>query len=127
MIVWCFFAWAKPNSYLVEQTVQSTLLEHKARFLSCSLDDALYQIHFSIDSTGTAHKTNGPDCFDILSEIPFPEHPSTKRDFVWEVASTKNVLYPQKLIREFSLPLLLPGLFSMHKEELLNTIGSKNR
>lgn len=124
MILLFFMAWAQPKPYLVEQTVQEILLAHKEVFSSCSLDNGLHQIHFFVDSTGKAHQTKGPTCFEILSTLVFPAHPTTKRDFIWEVASNNHVLFPQKLIREASLPMMLPGLLSTQKEELLHRIGS---
>ena len=119
-------AWAQPKPYLSAEVVEATILAEKQRFSSCSLDDGLYEVHFSIDSLGHASVLQGPSCFSSCSAIAFPSHPSSKRTFVWTVASKEKTLYPQQLRREPPEEWLIPGIFSTEKSDILTTIGEKN-
>ena len=124
MIFMFVCAWAQ--EYLTAETVEKKLIEQKEIFSVCSpLKDQLHTVRFSVDTNGTAQRTEGDECFSVLSQVVFPSHPSRKRDFIWRVAIQKGVLFPQTLVRERSASVILPGLFSIDKMKIMTQLEGK--
>jgi hypothetical protein len=116
-----FHAQAQP--YLKAKNVETVILREKELFPECaSLQDGLHTVRFSIDNAGVAQLRSGESCFSGIQTLSFPAHPTTIRTFSWEVASKEGVLYPQRLLREKSTEILLPGIFAIEKKKLLDVI-----
>ena len=118
MIFMFMCAWAQ--EYLTASTVEQHLKDQQPVFSNCSsLTNQLYQVRFSIDSTGKGRLIEGESCFSIIEKVQFPSHPSRSRVFIWNVASQDGVLFPQTLSREKVVSVLLPGFFAADKKRLL--------
>ena len=124
MILFFMCAWAQ--DYLRAEVVESTIKEHQEVLTGCSaLPNQLYRVRFSVDSKGTLTVMEGEECFQVLSQISFPEHPSASRRFLWHVAAQDGVLFPQSLIREKQSYVLFPGLITSDKKKLMTQLVEK--
>ena len=109
--------------YLSSKNVEIVILNEKRKFFGCSsLADGLYSVRFSVERTGGATLLSGETCFSGINMLSFPAHPTSERTFSWEVASKEGVLYPQRLRREKSKGILLPGIFAVEKETIVKGI-----
>ena len=120
MIFMFMCAWAQ--EYLTASTVEKHLKEQQTVFSGCSsLTNQLYRVRFSVAPSGKGKLIEGEACFAVIANVSFPSHPS-RRIFIWNVASQDGVLFPQTLLREKIISVLLPGMFSNEKKKLIKQL-----
>ena len=123
MLFLSFFLCGYAQPYLTASIVEKLIVKEKEQLLGCSsLVDGLYRVRFTVDKTGVVQQLSGESCFAVLQSFSFPAHPTSIRTFAWEVASKDGVLYPQRVTREKSSVILLPGIFAKEKQEILDLI-----
>ena len=125
MILW-FGSLVAAQEYLVPSRVQERLIQEVPKMESCFAQKKRVSIllSFSILQTGELVVDNVDECSQILEAVTFPPHPQARNEYQWSLVVQDQKLFPVQFT-EKSTEQLLPGLFSLQKQALLEALMPK--
>ena len=127
-MILCFSAFVAAQDYLSIASVQDRLIQEVPKLEACLKKEqsGSLMLSFSIAADGVLVLDEPDDCFKRLESIPFPSHPQNRNEYQWSLVIQDQKLLPIQLI-EKKEELLLPGIFSLEKEVLLERLQLKKQ